>query len=93
MAELVRKQPAGILERREWWSLSDTCEAMVVYGKEICSIHITNSNREDISKELVAKLLEKTGVSLSTTATIDSYFIECEEEKVVGLLADLESVC
>ncbi len=93
MAELIREQPAGILERREWWSLPDSCEAMVVYGKEICSIHVTNKNKEDITKELAGRIEAQTEVALSTTATIDSFLIECKANEAPSLLTALESVC
>ncbi len=85
MAVLIREQPADILNRREWWSLSDSCEAIIAFGKDVCSIHVTNMSQEDITKELFEKIDSRTETKLSITATIDSYFIECElgEEKAV----------
>ncbi|MDH5228469.1 MAG: hypothetical protein OEZ58_14910 [Gammaproteobacteria bacterium] len=93
MANLIREQAAGVLDRREWWSLKDSYEAMVVYGKDVCSVHITNSNREDVTKELAEKLKAKQSITLQTTSTIDSFFVECNQDQVMVLIKDLESVC
>ena len=93
MPSLIKEKPAGIFDRREWWSLAKSCEATVAYGKGICSIHITDANQEDITEKLAEQLEKETGKVHSTTATIDSFFIECETEEVKSLLAALESVC
>lgn len=93
MVELIRAQPAGILDRREWWSLPNSCEVMVVYGKDICSIHITNKSKEDITKGLAERVEAQKEIALSTTETIDSFLIECKASDVPSLLAALETVC
>lgn len=93
MVELVREQLAGVLERRQWWSLGSLGEAMVVYGKDICSIHITDENKKDISTDVAKKLGRRTNIpSFTVTATIDSYFIECQKEDIENILKNIESV-
>lgn len=93
MAKLIREQSSGILERREWWLLKNSCEGMTAYGEDICSIHITNQNKEDITKLLAEKIETKTKVSFSITATIDSFLIECKANDTPSLLDDLEAAC
>lgn len=93
MAKLIREQPKGLLGRREWWSLNKSCEAMIAYEDDICSIHVMRDNREDITKALAEKINAKTAFTVNVTATIDCYFIECAASEVTTLLAELEELC
>jgi len=93
MAELIREQPAGTLDRREYWSLSNACEAMDSYRDDVCSIHVNNQSKEDITKDIDREYELRTGIEIPAIMTIDWFLVECKASEVTSLLADLESVC
>lgn len=86
----ILEQNDGILNRREWWSLSNSCEALVAYGDKICSIHLTNKEKIDITQEVAKIIKEQANIAITVTATIDSYFIECSKEDLETLMRFLD---
>jgi hypothetical protein len=92
-AKIVREQPAGILSRRQWWSVGKACEALVVYEQDRCSIHLTDASGADISNTVAARLSKEHGRPYPTTSTIDSSFIEIPEKDLKEILRIVDEYC
>ncbi len=92
MQLLKEKASNGLLAKREWWSLGDMCEAMIVYEHGKCSINITGDSG-DISLTIGEKINKERSRKYPTTVTIDSGFIEVPEDELNEVLSLIENLC
>ena len=92
MRLLREKNPDGIMAKREWWSLGEGYEALVVYEDGNCSINVTGKEG-DVSLSIGDKINKANSSNYVTTATIDSGFIEVPEGDLKNILSLIEQYC
>ena len=53
----IQPSIAGLPEsRREWWQMSNGCEAYIVIGSKVCTVWITDLEKRDITYEIAKHL-------------------------------------
>ncbi|MET0052130.1 MAG: hypothetical protein ABW095_13770 [Candidatus Thiodiazotropha sp.] len=86
------KDADGILSKRQWWTVGESCEALVVYENGKCSINITG-NSGDLTASIGKKINEDHSCNFVITATIDSGFIEIPEDELEKVLSWIDICC
>jgi len=90
MATLTKEAPAGVIGKRQWWSLGSVT-ALVAYGTDGCGISICDQDNRDITDQVVKKM-DALGQQVRTAQSIDSVMIRCSEESIISFLEDVEKV-
>lgn len=90
MATLTKETPAGVIGKRQWWSLGDFT-ALVACGGEDSGISICDPGNRDITEQ-VAEKLDALGRQVRTAPSIDCVMIICSEESIPSFLEDVEKV-
>ena len=75
MAELLKYVEGGILSDREYWKAGRENEIIVSIEGDICSISVTDKNKNNIS-ELISAFLKVKKINHKLISTIDSHMIE-----------------
>lgn len=90
MIQLVKESSAGVLGKRQWWSVGDFT-ALVAYGSEGCGISVCDADNRDIT-DAVAHQMNAMGSNVATALSIDSVMITCPEAAVKTMLVDIGKV-
>ena len=91
--KLIREKAAdGILSKRQWWLVGESCEALVVFENGKCSINIIGGEG-DLTLSIGKKINEDHSCDFIITATIDSGFIEVPEGELEKVLSWVEECC
>lgn len=69
MIQLVKETSAGVIGKRQWWSVGDFT-ALVAYGSEGCGISVSDADRRDIT-DTVAHQMNAMGTNVTTIPSID----------------------